>query len=157
MRWIFWGLVLSTPFYRMTYWDYLGRRVAWRRQIFGGTEDEQRAYAESKRADWGFTPRFKSSLPYSIKTHKYAAQTREEEYNDMPRLNVKSGTSDAMAGVMEPKDVRTLVSIAKEHNRESGVFNYNYPQTFYSTFPEIESETYVTLGGGQGRRVHNEN
>ena len=30
MRWIFWSLGLSVPIYRNTYWDYLGRRAAWR-------------------------------------------------------------------------------------------------------------------------------
>lgn len=74
----------------------------------------------------------------------------------MPRLNVQTG-SDSKAGLVEPKVVRTIVSIAKEHNRQPGVFNYEFPQTFYSTFPEIDSETYVTLGSGAGRRVHNNN
>ena len=74
----------------------------------------------------------------------------------MPRLNTHTG-SDGLAGVVEPKIVRTMVNIAKEHNRQPGVFNYSYPQTFYSTFPEIDSETYVTLGSAAGRRVHNTN
>lgn len=30
MRWIFWSFGLSVPIYRNTYWDYLGRRAAWR-------------------------------------------------------------------------------------------------------------------------------
>ena len=42
----------------------------------------------------------------------------------------------------------------REHNREPGAFDYNYPQTFYSTFPEIDQETYITLGSDQSRRVH---
>lgn len=74
----------------------------------------------------------------------------------MPRLYTVTG-SDGLAGVVEPKVVRTIVNVAKEHNRQPGVFNYNYPQTFYSTFPEIDSETYVTLGSDAGRRVHNNN
>jgi len=44
--------------------------------------------------------------------------------------------------------------ILSEHNRAPGVFNYNYPQYFFSTFPEIEYESYVTLGGKAQRRVH---
>ncbi len=153
MRWIFWGAVLSTPFYRNTYWDYLGRRTAWRRYFFGGSEAEQLAWAESQKADWGFTPRYEAKYDFSIKTAKYAAQTREETYRDIPRLRTAS-TSDHKAGWIEPKDVRTLVNIAKEHNRAPGVFNYNDGQTFYSTFPEIDQETYITVGSSQNRRVH---
>ena len=42
MRWILWGGVAATPFYRNTYWDFLGRRVAWRDTLFGGTEEEKK-------------------------------------------------------------------------------------------------------------------
>lgn len=57
---------------------------------------------------------------------------------------------------MQPKEIRTVVSIASEHNRQPGAFDYNVPQTFYSLFPEIEQETYITLGGsGAQRRVQN--
>ena len=58
--------------------------------------------------------------------------------------------------MLEPKEVRTLIAIATEHNRQPGVFDYNFPQTFYSTFPEIESESYITLGSDAKRRVHTE-
>ena len=37
-RWIFWGLFFSVPIYRNVYWDYLGRRAAWRDYWLGGTE-----------------------------------------------------------------------------------------------------------------------
>ena len=47
--------------------------------------------------------------------------------------------------------------IVSEHNRTPGVFNYDYPQYFYSSFPEIETETYVTIGGKANRRVHRDN
>ena len=72
MRWIFWGLVLAVPIYRNTYWDYLGRRVAWRDHLFGGTEAERIQWAESKRADWGFKARYESKYDFSIKKQKYA-------------------------------------------------------------------------------------
>ena len=72
MRWIFWSIGLSIPIYRNTYWDYLGRRVAWRDSLFGGTEEEKKAFSESKRADWGFNPRYKPTLDFSIKTHKHS-------------------------------------------------------------------------------------
>lgn len=55
----------------------------------------------------------------------------------MPRLVTKS-TTDSRAGLWEPKDVRTLINIVKEHDREPGVFDYNHDQYFYSTFPEID-------------------
>jgi hypothetical protein len=58
-------------------------------------------------------------------------------------------------GLFRPGEVRTLVAIASEHNRIPGTFDYNVPQTFYSLYPEIDQETYVTLGGsGAKRRVH---
>jgi len=88
-RWIFWSLYLAVPIYRNVYWDYLGRRSAWR-DYFGGTEAEKIAHAESKRADWGFHPRYEAKLPFSIKTQKYALQTREEAIRDMPRLVTSS-------------------------------------------------------------------
>ncbi len=66
-RWIFWGLGCSVPFYRNTYWDFLGRRVAWK-DHYAGTEEEKRAQAEAKRADWGFHPRYEAKYDFSIKT-----------------------------------------------------------------------------------------
>lgn len=60
--------------------------------------------------------------------------------------------------MVETKDIRTIVSIASEHNRQPGSFDYNVPQTFYSLYPEIDQETYITLGGsGAKRRVHEDN
>ena len=47
MRWILWGMCLSTPIYRNTYWDFLGRRVAWRDSLgFWGTEEEKKAITD---------------------------------------------------------------------------------------------------------------
>lgn len=57
-------------------------------------------------------------------------------------------------GKMDPKEVRTFVSIAMEHNRQPGDFDYNYKQTFYSLYPEIEQESYITVGSNAKRRVH---
>ena len=46
-RWFLWSMVLAVPIYRNTYWDYLGRRVAWRDSLgFWGTEDEKKIKAE---------------------------------------------------------------------------------------------------------------
>ena len=57
-------------------------------------------------------------------------------------------------GFMDPKDVRTIFHIAAEHNRHPGLFDYNYPQTFYSLFPDVEQESFVTIGGTAQKRVH---
>ena len=66
-RWIFWSLGASVPIYRNTYWDFLGRRVAWK-DYYAGTEEEKKAQAEAKRADWGFHPRYEAKYDFSIKT-----------------------------------------------------------------------------------------
>ena len=63
--------------------------------------------------------------------------TEAERIKDTPRLKTKS-TIYGRNGLMEPKDVRTIVAIASEHNRQPGAFDYNFPQTFYSLYPEIE-------------------
>jgi len=89
MRWIFWSAVLFLPFYRNVYWDYLGRRTAWKDYFSGLTEDEKKAKAESERANWGFNPHYQAKYDFSIKTAKYANQTRADELNDMPRLRTK--------------------------------------------------------------------
>ena len=81
--------------------------------------------------------------------------SREETLRDLPRLNVH-GSSDKRSGLdLNSKEVRTIVAIAKEHNRQPGTFDYNYPQPFYSTFPEIEQEAYITIGSDAQKRVHN--
>ena len=41
MRWIFWCTFGFIPFYRNVYWDYLGRRVAWKDSMSGKTEAEK--------------------------------------------------------------------------------------------------------------------
>ena len=82
-----------------------------------------------------------------------AGQTYEEKMHDAPRLRLKD-TRDGRSGLMKHSDVQSIVMIAREHNRTPGVFDYAFPQTFYSTFPEIDQETYVTIGSSQNRRVH---
>jgi hypothetical protein len=88
MRWILWTIGFSLPIYRNTYWDYLGRRAAWRDHFSGKTEDEKRAEAEAKRADWGYHPRYEPKYEFSIKARKYATQTPEEAINDIPRITL---------------------------------------------------------------------
>ena len=126
MRWILWGFVLSTPIYRNTYWDYLGRRGAWRDSLgFYGTEAEKKAKAEENKADWGYHPRYEPKHDFSIKARKYESQTRLEQVNDTPRLSPQ-GDMAHKHGRESPKDVRTVTQILMEHNRMPGVFDYNY-------------------------------
>lgn len=79
--------------------------------------------------------------------------TREEVFADHPRIRTKMSMEERN-GFLTPKQTRTVVSIAAEHNRHPGLFDYNYKQTFYSLYPEIEQESYVTLGGSAKRKVH---
>jgi hypothetical protein len=43
-------------------------------------------------------------------------QTREEIFKDLPRLRTKM-SREHREGFLEAKEVRTIVSIASEHNR----------------------------------------
>jgi hypothetical protein len=153
-RWVLWCTFGSVPFYRNTYWDYLGRRVAWKEYFDGKTEAERIADADTARADWGYRPRYTPVYDFSIKQRKYDAMSAEERVADTPRLRTASSKA-AQNDQMQPKEVRTIISILSEHNRAPGVFDYNFPQNFYSTFPEIERESFVTLGSSHSRRVHN--
>lgn len=136
-RWILWGGALSLPLYRTFYWDFLGRRVAWKDYYSGVSEDDKKKKAESERANWGYKPRYKPTYEFSLKQKKYDSQTTEEKFADHPRI-VTGHTREMREDMTTAKEVRTLVSIASEHNRQPGSYDYNYPQTFYSLYPEIE-------------------
>ena len=153
MRWMLWCTFGFIPVYRNVYWDYLGRRVAWKDSLSGKTDDDRKAEAEAERADWGFRPRYEGKYDFSIKTRKQAEQTREETMRDIPRVRMQE-TQEKRMGYIPTKDVHSIVMIAREHNRMPGAFDYRFPQTFYSTFNDIEQETYVTIGSSQSRRVH---
>ena len=154
MRWIFWGVCCATPIYRNTYWDYLGRRVAWRDSLgFWGTEEEKKARAESLTANWGYHPRYEPVYDFSIKARKYSTQTDAERVYDTPRLNPTGNMSNKNHEVYQ-KDVRTFVEIVREHNREPGVFDYNQGQNFYSLYPEIDQEAYLVVGDRDSRDAH---
>ena len=73
--------------------------------------------------------------------------------HDTPRIRLHELQGENM-GYMKHSDVQAYIMIAREHNRNPGAFDYKFPQTFYSTFPEIDQETYVTVGSSQKRRVH---
>ena len=136
-RWILWGGALSLPLYRTFYWDFLGRRVAWKDYYSGVSEDDKKKKAESERANWGYKPRYEPTYKFSLKQKKYDSQTTEEKFADHPRI-VTGHTREMREDMTTAKEVRTLVSIASEHNRQPGSYDYNYPQTFYSLYPEIE-------------------
>lgn len=153
MRWILWGFVGFIPMYRNFYWDYTGRRVVLKQWLAGKSEQERREEAEQKRANWGYKPRYEPVYNFSIKRAKYDTQTREEYFKDTPRLVTSMGRENR-EGMLNAHEVRTLVALASEHNRHPGAFDYNYPQTFYSLYPEIEQETYITIGSSAKRRVH---
>ena len=153
MRWIFWSLGLSVPIYRLTYWSYQGRRAALRENLSTKTEEQKRAEAEALRADWGYHPRYEPKYDFSIKTRKHALQTREEAINDIPRITTKERKLNR-TGMWNHDQVRSIVMVAREHNRLPGVFDYNYPQTFYSTFPNIEPEAVIEIGSDYRKRVH---
>merc|ERR1712071_415425 len=112
MRWIFWGAVGSIPFYRNTYWDFLGRRVAWRDHLgFWGTEEEKKEKAEKDRADWGYVQRYEPVYEFSLKGRKYETQTDMERLNDTPRLRTTGRIWEGQYDRMHPKDVKTLTTI----------------------------------------------
>lgn len=85
-RWILWSFVAATPIYRCTYWDFLGRRGAYRDYYFGGDENFKKEKAESLKANWGYKPRYEPVYDFSLKHQKYEGQTELERVNDHPRL-----------------------------------------------------------------------
>lgn len=153
MRWILWSVFGFVPLYRLVYWDQLGKRAALRETRNTMTEEERRAQAESLRADWGYHPRFEPHLDFSIKTRKYALQTPEEAIDDIPRVVMKD-KKENQQGLMTHSQVNSLIMVAREHNRRPGVFDYNFPQQFYSTFPDIEQECVIEIGSPYRKRVH---
>ena len=58
------------------------------------------------------------------------------------------------SGLFTHKEVHSLVMVMKEHNRRPGVFDYNFPQPFYSTFPEIQQECVIEVGSPYRHQVH---
>ena len=154
MRWIMWSIGAAIPIYRNTYWDYLGRRVAWRDSLgFWGTEEEKKESNEKLRAYWGYNPRYTPVYFFSIKQRKQERMTAMENFNDTPRLSPK-GDMNEKNYMVPSKDVRMFHDIAMEHNRKAGDFDYNFPQNFYSTFPEIDRETYLSVGSKKTRMAH---
>ena len=154
MRWILWGFVSAVPIYRNTYWDFLGRRVAWRDHLgFWGTEEEKKAEAEPLKAPWGYKPRYEPVYDFSLKARKYENQTDMERVMDAPRLN-PAGNQHTRKQIMEPQDVKTFVQIAMEHNRVPGVFDYNYGQNFYSHHNDIDQEAYLVIGAKDSHYAH---
>ena len=103
------------------------------------------------KSDWGYHPRYEPVYEHSIKARRQALQTRKEAVYDTPRLRT-TGNMYELFGNMDPRDTRMLVNIAKEHNRRPGSFDYSIPQDFYSTFMNVDSDSYVTVGNWDARR-----
>ena len=152
MRWILWSCVFSVPLFRATYWSYHGRRVAWYEKFDRRSEEEKIEDAKKDKANWGYHPRYEPTYEHSMKHQKYALQSREETVHDTPRLRTNAHR-DKKKGLTPPKDVRTLSLIAREHNRIPGVFDYDFPQDFYSTHMNIDVDAYVTLGSDKSRKL----
>lgn len=155
MRWILWGGCAFIPLYRTFYWDFIGRRVVFKDWLRGKSEEQKKEEAIQLRANWGYKPRYEPVLDFSIKQKIHEQQTREEMFADRPRVRTTM-SKENKEGKLNPKDVRTIFNIAVEHNRQPGEFNYLFPQTFYSLYPDIEQEAYVTIGGSAKRKVHKE-
>lgn len=109
--------------------------------------------AEKNSASWGYHPRYEPVYSFSIKARKYSEQTDMEKVQDTPRLS-PTGNMLLKRGEVDGKDIRTFTQIAMEHNREPGVFDYNHNQNFYSTFPEIDQESYLVIGDKQSKGAH---
>ena len=52
------------------------------------------------------------------------------------------------------ENVRTFCQIMMEHNREPGVFDYNYGQNFYSHHADIDQEAYLVVGARGSHYAH---
>ena len=55
---------------------------------------------------------------------------------------------------LPPADVRQFVSIMMEHNRQPGVFDYNYGQNFYSHHSDVDQEAYLVVGARKSHYAH---
>ena len=73
---------------------------------------------------------------------------------DHPRLS-PTGNMHNKREKIAAADVRMVQKITMEHNRAPGVFDYNYGQNFYSLYPEIDQEAYLTIGSKDTRYAHN--
>ena len=152
MRWILWSFCGYLCFYRNVYWDYHARRVAWKEYFNFSSEKEKAEEAKKKKGNWGYHPRYEPVYDFSIKARRYATQTKSEKVRDTPRL-MATGNRFERRGLMDTEKVHTFMYILREHNRIPGKFNYNYSQDFYSCYPEIDFDSYVTIGSNQRRGV----
>ena len=73
MRWLGWTSFAFIVVYRLSYWDFLGRRVGWYDKFDRRTPIERQNDANEKRAYWGYNPRYQHVYDFSIKARKYAA------------------------------------------------------------------------------------
>ena len=151
-RWMLWTFCMFVPIYRNVYWDFHARRVGWKSWFDFRSEKQKAEDAKTQKGMWGYKPRYEPVYDFSLKKRKYDSQTRSEQVRDTPRLFTTSGKYESN-GVMDPKKVRTLTYILREHNRVPGSFDYNYDQDFYSCYTDIDFDAYVTLGSNQRKGI----
>ncbi len=152
VRWMTWSCAFYIPLYRNTYWDYHSRRVAFGNKMDRRPEEQRVADAKALKGNWGYKPRYAPVFEHSMKREKYAQQSKLDRIEDTPRVRTNVSSS-VRVGLKAPKDIRTISLIAREHNRTPGVFDYDYPQDFYSSYPDIDADAYVTIGKDKTRKA----
>ena len=152
-RWFFWAFTSYIAIYRNVYWDYHARRVAWKEWFDFRSEKQKAEDAKTKqKGNWGYKPRYEPVYDFSIKSKRYSTQTRSEKVRDTPRI-ILTGNKYERKWLFDTQKLQTFTYILREHNRVPGKFDYNYEQDFYSCYPEIDFDSYVTVGSNQRRGV----
>mmetsp|Transcript_13422 Transcript_13422/g.15072 ORF Transcript_13422/g.15072 Transcript_13422/m.15072 type:complete len:185 (+) Transcript_13422:26-580(+) len=152
MRWMLWGFTLTVPVYRCWYWDFHSRRVAWKSWFDRRSEKQKAEDAKAQKGRWGYTPRYEPKYDFSIKQRRYDLQNKSQRVRDTPRLCTTLNVQDRR-GLAKPEDIRSLTYITREHNRDPGAFDYSYEQDFYSIYPDIDFDAFVTIGSKQRKGV----
>ena len=120
--------------------------MGWKAWADRRTEADKIEEAKQEKGNWGYRPRYEPTYVHSMKAKKYANQTKSERVRDTPRLSTSS-QRDERVGFEKPEKVQSLLWFAREHNRTPGVFDYDFPQDFYSIHPEIDFDAYYVIGG----------
>ena len=152
MRWMLWGFCTFVPLYRNVYWDFHARRVSWKSWFDRRTEKQKAEDAKAQKGQWGYKPRYEPIYDFSLKKRRYDMQTKSERVRDTPRIcATRNGWN--RKGLMDPVKLQEMTYIAREHNRVPGAFDYSYTQDFYSLYPEIDFDAFVTIGSNQRKGI----
>lgn len=150
-----WSLVAGYFIFHFTYYEYLGRRVAFfNKHLDPRTDVEKQKDAIKYRTRFGYKPRYEPSLEISIKKEKYAKQDLKEILEDTPRLYNDSKEKpdfEKAYGLEAPEKTREFFYAILEHARKPGTFDYTVPQTQHAVFPDVQQEGYVTLNSNQSK------